>query len=259
MKLIRSRDNPLIKSLVKLGASSRERRRSSTTLLDGTHLIEAYREAGIGSVDVLAATESAMERSEVRRLLESTPSRETVILAEALLKHVSQVVTPSGVLAAVRTPDPGPIPARIDNAIFLEHIQDPGNLGSILRTALAAGVRQLFISPNSVFAWSPKVVRAGMGAHFRLSIHENVAAAEVAARAQGVVVATEPEAERTLYEEDLRGPVLWFFGNEGAGLSAEAASVARKRVRIPMPGPVESLNLAASVAICLFEQVRQRN
>ena len=258
-KLISSRDNPLVKSLIKLGASSRERRRSSTTLLDGVHLIEAYRDARMGTADVLAATECAMERPEVRRLIESTPARIKAVLAEPLLKHVSQVVTSSGVLAAVRTPDAGPLPERLDDGIFLEQVQDPGNLGSVLRSALAAGIARVLLSPGCVFAWSPKVVRSAMGAHFRLRIHENVDIGELTGRARGALIATEPKAARTLYESNLVRPVVWVFGNEGAGLSERAASAAQERLRIPMPGPAESLNLAASVAVCLFEQVRQRS
>jgi TrmH family RNA methyltransferase len=258
-KLVSSRDNPLVKSLLKLAASSRERRRCATTLLDGVHLIEAYRDARLGAVEVLAATECAMQRPEVKALLESTPARAKAILAEPLLKHVSQVVSSAGVLAAVRTPDPGPLPERVDDGIFLEQVQDPGNLGSVLRSALAAGIGRLFLSPGCVLAWSPKVVRAGMGAHFRLRIHENVDIGELAARARGALIATEPEAARTLYESDLRGPVVWLFGNEAAGLSERAAGAAQTRLRIPMPGPAESLNLAACVAVCLFEQVRQRS
>lgn len=258
MKVIRSRDNPLVRSLLKLGSSSRERRRSSTTLLDGVHLIEAWRDARIGMAEVVAASESAIERPEIRSLLESTPSLATVILAEPLLRRISQVVSSAGVLAAVKTPDPQPIPEVIDGGVFLEQVQDPGNLGSMLRSALAAGVPRVFLSPGSVLAWAPKVVRAGMGAHFRLSIHENTDVAELARRCRGTLIATEPEARQTLYETDLRRPVVWLFGNEGAGLSERAGGVAQERVRIPMPGPVESLNLAASLAVCLFEQARQR-
>jgi len=110
-----------------------------------------------------------------------------------------------------------------------------------------------------VFAWSPKVIRAGMGAHFFLSIFEGVDVDEYAHSFRGSMVAMEPRARASLYELDLRGPVAWVFGNEGAGLSEGARRLAAHRVRIPMPGPAESLNVAAAVAICLFEQIRQRS
>jgi TrmH family RNA methyltransferase len=140
---------------------------------------------------------------------------------------------------------------------MLEGIQDPGNLGSILRSAAASGLRHVLLSPGSVFAWAPKVVRAGQGAHFFLSIHENIAFRDMRTRVRARVIATEPEARASVFEADLRGPIAWMFGNEGAGLSPQAAALATERVRIPMSGQAESLNVAAAVAICLFEQMRQ--
>ena len=131
-------------------------------------------------------------------------------------------------------------------------------MGSILRTAVAPGTRQVFLSRTSVFAWAPKFVRAGMGAHFFLSIYEGLDLAEVGRSFGGTIIATAPRAPISLYDVDLRGDVAWLFGNEGAGLSSEAKAIATKQVRIPMPGPAESLNVAAAAAICLFEQIRQR-
>jgi TrmH family RNA methyltransferase len=146
----------------------------------------------------------------------------------------------------------------VSGCLLLENIQDPGNLGSILRTAVAAGTRQIFLSGSSVFAWAPKVVRAGMGAHFFLSIYESVDLAAIARAFPGRIVATAPRATTSLYDLDLRGEVGWLFGNEGAGLSPEAKGMSAVQVRIPMPGQAESMNVAAAAAICLFEQVRQR-
>jgi TrmH family RNA methyltransferase len=141
---------------------------------------------------------------------------------------------------------------------MLESLQDPGNLGSMLRTAVAAGIRQVFLGPGCVFAWAPKVLRAGQGAHFGLSIHERAALPLLAARFPGLVVATDPHADASLYDLDLTGLVAWVFGGEGTGVSPELAARATVRARIPMPGPAESLNVAAAAAVCLFEQVRQR-
>jgi len=114
------------------------------------------------------------------------------------------------------------------------------------------------LSKGSAFAWSPKVLRAGQGAHFGLAIRENVALVEVLAAFKGAVVATEPGAPVSVFDLDLRGPVAWIFGNEGAGISGALAEQATHRARIPMPGGAESLNVAAAAAVCLFEAVRQR-
>src|SRR5262249_12896873 len=135
---------------------------------------------------------------------------------------------------------------------------DPGNLGSILRTAVAAGGTQGFLSRSSGCAWAPQVVRAGMGGHFFVSIYEGVDLAENAPAFSARGIAPAPRAARSLYDLDLRGEVAWLFGNEGAGLSSKAKGMATTEVRIPMPGQAESMNVAAAAAICLFEQVRQR-
>jgi TrmH family RNA methyltransferase len=259
IKRIASRDNASYKSLAKLASSSRARREHRAALLDGPHLVEALRASG-GTADTLVASESGYAREEVRRLFERTPARSRVLLADRLFGALAQVATPTGILAVVRTPETRPLPAQSDDCLLLEAIQDPGNLGSILRTAVAAGVRQVFLGGGSVFAWSPKVLRAGQGAHFFLAIYEDVPLAALADRFAGTVVATDPRAERVVFDLDLaRPPVAWIFGSEGVGLSAGLAAAANARARIPMPGPAESLNVAAAVAICLFEQVRQRS
>jgi TrmH family RNA methyltransferase len=257
VKAIRSRNNPAVKALVKLAGSSRERRRTGTTLLEGEHLVRAYRDSG-AVAETIFAGESAFASPQIRELVESAPARERLLLGDALVAQISQLVSASGVAAVVRAPDPGPIPRTVSTCLLLEDVQDPGNLGSILRTAVAAGVAQVFLSPGSVFAWAPKVIRAGMGAHFHLAIFEDVDLEEVARACTGRIVAMELRAGASLYELDLKGAVAWVLGNEGSGLSATVLRLATDRVRIPMPGSAESLNVAAAAAICLFEQLRQR-
>ena len=257
LKLIRSRDNPQVKALAKLATSSRERSKTGTTLLEGEHLVRAYRESG-GKAETIFAAETAMAKPEIRALLESAPADARFVLADRLVDQISQLVSAAGVGAVVRTPKPAPLPRTLASCVLLENIQDPGNLGSILRSAVAAGIAQVFLSRNSVFAWSPKVLRAGMGAHFFLSIFEAVDLAEVARGFPGRIVAMEPCAQPSLFDLDLKGPVAWIFGNEGAGLSESVLRLATHRARIPMPGSAESLNVAAAAAICLFEQLRQR-
>ncbi len=258
MRTLRSRDNPLLKQLIKLSGSSRERRLSGTAILDGEHLIEAYCEARSEPLELIIASETGIQRAAISRLLESAPARARALIEDRLLSQISQVVTSSGILALIKTPQAADLPVRIDDGIFLEGIQDPGNLGSILRSALGAGLRNVFLSGGSVFAWSPKVIRSGMGAHFHLAIHENVELHEIQERATGAIVATQSRAGQSIYEANLCGPVIWMFGNEGAGLSLAAQEASSLNVRIPMAGYTESLNIAAAAAICLFEQSRQR-
>jgi TrmH family RNA methyltransferase len=257
VKVIQSRENPQFKALVRLASSSRERRRAGSTIIEGEHLVRAYQESG-GIAETILASESAFSKSETRALVESAPASSRVVLADALLARISQLVSAAGVAAVIRTPQPGPAPQVAASCVLLEGVQDPGNLGSILRTAVAAGIHDVFLSRDSVFAWAPKVIRAGMGAHFSVSIFQDIDLGELARAFPGLVVATEPRAAVSLYDLEVKGPVAWVFGNEGAGLSAEIGRTATHRVRIPMPGPAESMNVAAAVAVCLFEQVRQR-
>jgi RNA methyltransferase, TrmH family len=257
VKAIRSRSNPAVKALIKLAGSSRERRRTGTTLLEGQRLLRAYGESGHRAETILAS-ETALADAATRAFVERFQAGERLALADGVFAAVSQLASAAGVAAVIRTPDPGPVPKPVSGCLLLENIQDPGNLGSIMRTAVAAGTRQIFLSRESVFAWSPKVVRAGMGAHFFLSIYEGLDLAEIARSFGGRIIATAPRAAASLYDIDLRGDVGWLFGNEGAGLTPDAKSVATTQVRIPMPGQAESLNIAAAAAICLFEQVRQR-
>ena len=257
MKLVRSRDNERIKLLARLIASSRERRKQGATVLDGEHLLQAFEASG-GVAQAVIITESAMSRPESRRLAESMPAQERLLVSDQVLAHLSQVVTASGILAVIRTPDLPAQSQEVPASIALEDIQDPGNMGSIFRSAAAAGIRHAYLSAGCVFAWAPKVLRAAMGAHFSLTIHEQCDLPALLAQSRIPVLATLPLARTSLYDTDLRSPSVWLFGNEGAGLRAETLSCVTQQVSIPMPGIAESLNVAACAAICLFEQVRQQ-
>ena len=257
MKHIQSRDNHLLKMLAKLATSVRERRDSGLTLLDGDHLIEAYAKSG-GTANVLAISETALTRAHQKALFECCPAQTRLVLADWLLGAISPVATASGMVAAIPVPKPGPWPELAETCLLLEDIQDPGNLGSMLRTAAAAGLRHVALSDGCASAWAPKTLRAGMGAHFRINLHENADLVALASAFPGKVAATGPRSKTTLYASDLRGPVAWLFGNEGAGLSSALSRCAGERLAIPMPGEIESLNVAGAVAVCLFEQVRQK-
>lgn len=257
MKKITSADNPRFKGLLRLMQSARERRNAGLSLLDGVHLVSAYREH-VGPPEEVAVAASALDNPEIAGLLSALGSAPVIVLADGLFGQLSTVASPTGIVAAVRTPRALTAPARLETCVMLEDIQDPGNLGSILRTAAAAGVRQVFLSPHSVHCWSPRVLRAGMGAHFALGIYEQADLSALAARFPGTVVATDARARRSIYDLDLAGPVAFVLGNEGAGLSPALAGAAHVTASIPIARGVESLNVAAAAAVALFERVRQR-
>jgi TrmH family RNA methyltransferase len=257
LKLIRSRDNPRFKVLRELATSTRERRKAGLALLDGAHLIAAYRASG-GVPEQLILSESGMANPEAAQLAAGASAQGALVLADILFNDVAQVATPTGIVALIRTPKPGPLPGRIERCVMLENIQDAGNLGSILRSTAAAGIATVLLSQGCAFPWSPKVLRAGMGAHFNLDIYDNADFAAAVHRLSGRLICTSGHARKSLYQADLRGPLAWVFGNEGSGVSPALSAAAAVQVRIPMPGKAESLNVAAAAAICLFEQVRQR-
>ena len=255
MKLIQSRDNPFFKELVKLGSSARQRGKAGVTLLDGAHLLAAYLDAGHQPRHILVNA-AALQDDEIAALLANLRDVSITQLHDKLFAELSELKTPTGILALIDLVPPSVSACRF--ALLLEDIQDPGNLGSMLRSAAAAGCDAVFLSPGCADAWSPRVLRAAMGGHFCLNIHEQQDLPRVAAEFAGKLLATTLQATRSLYECDLIGNVAFMMGNEGAGLSEELLALATHAVTIPMPGGVESLNAAAATAICLFEAVRQR-
>lgn len=258
LKALASRDNPFVRRLHALAHSARERRKLEETVLDGAHLVESALAAGV-PLRALVVSESGLLREEHQRLLATVPAEvPRYRLGDALFAHASPVESPSGLLATIAMPDAAPGEALTSSLIVLDGVQDPGNLGSLLRTAAAAGIRHALLGEGCAQAWSPRALRAGMGAQFALCIEE---ACPLLARLEdypGRCVATAlREDARPLYELDLRGPVAWLLGAEGQGLSPALLARADHCVTIPMAAGIESLNVAAAAAVCLFEQARQ--
>jgi TrmH family RNA methyltransferase len=259
IQTITSRDNPQYKQLRQLATSAQARRKVGRTLLDGVHLCEAWlQHRGLPALCV--AGEGARGNPEVVSLLARCEHAGglCIVLPDALFEPLSQVEQGVALLFVVDTPVADMSQVPLDStAVLLDGLQDPGNLGSILRTAAAAGVPRVFCGPGSVAAWSPKVLRAGMGAHFVLDIIEDVDLQALMRSAKVPVLATSLQADASLYEADLQAPAAWLFGQEGRGVAPDLLALATRHLIIPQQPQVESLNVAASVAICLFEQRRQ--
>ena len=255
MKLITSRDNLFFKELFKLSSSAKFRREENLTLLDGAHLLAAYLDSGKLPQHILLNA-AALRDAEISALLATLENVAVTQLDDKLFAELSELKTPTGILALIETIASVPIDTHF--ALLLEDIQDPGNLGSILRSAAAAGCDAVFLSQGCADVWSPKVLRAAMGGHFALRIHQQQNLLDVAKNFSGQLFATSLQATRSLYQCQLQGDIAFMVGNEGAGLSAELLALATHKITIPMPGKVESLNAAAATAICVFEAVRQR-
>lgn len=256
---ITSRDNPVFKRLKKLADSARARRDARMTLLDSEHLIDAYLNAGGQPHTLLRAASSPAERA--AGLAARCHAAKHLVLPDALFAELTPVATPTGVLAEAEWLQP-PAINTTPLVIVLEHIQDPGNLGAMLRTGAAAGATLAVLSANCHDAWSPKALRGGQGAQFVLPMQVDVDLPAWLNAFAGVSVALSLDdisnVEHDFYRMDFTGPLAFIVGNEGAGLSAPVMQAANTRARIPMPGKIESLNAAAALAVATFEAVRQR-
>ena len=256
-KYISSSDNTQFKQIKKLAKSSRERRKLGKTLIDGVHLIEALADAGLVPELILVAEHKYELDNEIMQCLQQFPQIEIAVVNQNLFASIAIVENSVGILAVISSKISDLRVAQVSQcAVLLENIQDPGNLGSILRTAAASGVDSVFLSKGCTEAWSPKALRAGMGAHFGISITENASLNHCAGQYK-IVVATSLDANTQIYDIELSENIAFIFGNEGAGLSTELRTLATHQVKIPMIGNVESLNVAAAAAICLYERVRQ--
>ena len=254
---IESAQNPALKHLAKLLRSARARREGGQAVLEGAHLLAACLQAG-GQVLQAYVPAHKMQQPETARLLARLPPERVVRTAGAALQKITSLTDAEEITALVALPPPAPFDGQAD-CVVLERIQDPGNIGTILRSAAAAGVGQAVLSADCADAWSPKVLRAGMGAHFalRLFVEPDLAAWRKQCRVPLLATALHRNSA-SLYGCDLRAPQAWLFGNEGAGVSETMLAAADRLVHIPMAGQAESLNVAMAAAVCLFEQVRQR-
>jgi TrmH family RNA methyltransferase len=261
LKAISSRDNPTYRHLLALAQQRKARASLSQTLLDGEHLVESALSAGCMPM-MLVFSESAPDS--LRNVwLQRLPNTPAFQLSASLFKALSPVDHPSGLMAVVPVPEPDAeaqaFSARAHNGciMLLDRIQDPGNLGALMRVAAATDCAHVFLSAGCTEAWSPKALRGGQGAQFGLSVHENCDLVALAKNHAGPVYAGLLGAKQSLFNLNLSGPVGFAFGNEGAGLSDALRAVCAPFV-IPMSGGVESLNVATAAAVCLFERVRQR-
>jgi RNA methyltransferase, TrmH family len=241
MAVLGSRDNPKVKRWRKLAADARYRRAEKRALIEGPHLLAAALERGIKPVAVLV-TEEAAGKAEIAALLGSKP----VMLTKGVFGSIVDAETPQGVAAEIEIPS-----ARGDGrTVFLEGVQDPANVGAIIRSAAAFGVGRVVLDRACADPWSPKALRAGMGGHFALRIEETQDLAAQIDACKGTVACTVPRGGMPLAEVPA---AAWVFGGEGRGLSEDLIRRADFRVTIPMAAGTESLNVAAAAAICLYQ------
>jgi RNA methyltransferase, TrmH family len=256
--MLTSLQNPLVKQIKQLHRA-KARREQQLFLVEGTHLIEAACIADRALVTVCHTLDWQLRYPELYLQIEQRTQRLEVVSPE-VLRAIATTVEPDGIIATVERSSTA-APAFHQLGLVLETIQDPGNLGTIIRTAAAAGADGLLLSANSVDLDHPKVLRASAGQWFRLPMttSPDLPAAIASYRQQGFqIVATLPTADRTYWDVDFRQPTLLLLGNEGAGLSPDLAALADYSVQIPLAVGVESLNVAIATALLLYEAKRQQ-
>lgn len=248
--MISSRDNPRVKRWAKLVQDARARREEGRVVLEGPHLVEEALRAGVEPMALLVS-ESALEREEVRKLV---GKREAIVLKDHVFKALADAETPQGIAAEIAIP-------RVEgkgDSVFLEGVQDPANVGAIVRTAAAFGIGEVVLDRGCADPWAPKALRAAMGGQFKLAIRQISELGEAVESFAGTTLGTVLAGGKTLADVELKGRLGWIFGAEGQGISDDTGRRARERVRIPMQSGTQSLNVAAAAAICLYEAFTRR-
>ena len=255
MIVIRSGDNSRVKAWAKLARDAKERREHGLALIEGIHLVETFFQRG-GVPGSLIVSESAVARAEISRLVNQSRV-DPVVLADNIFKRISDAEAPAGIAAEIAIPAARVDPAASAGCIFLDGLQDAGNVGTILRTAAAFGVADVMLGRGCADPWSPKALRAGMGGHFFLRISPSADLAADVRVFGKISVCTAAHGGVALGALDLAGRVGWIFGSEATGVSDAVATLATHRATIVTPGGAESLNVAACAAVCLYERQRQ--
>ena len=236
MTVIRSRDNARVKRWTKLATDSSFRKREGRVLIEGPHLVAEALQAQLG-----------LKKKEVQELL---GRREPVVLGDRIFGVVADAETPPGIVAEIAIPRP--LDASSKPAVFLEGVQDPANIGAILRSAAGFGVGEVVLDRACADPWSPKVLRAAMGGHFKLALRQVADLAVCVEDFDGTAICAVSSGGMPLRKLALRGRIGWIFGAEGKGVSEALARRAATTVTIPMAPGSESLNVAAAAAICFY-------
>lgn len=248
--------NPHIKLLRSLAANRKDRRRERLFVIEGVRLVEEALNSDAAFTLVVYDPAHLRQTEGGRELLREFDDQHGCYPATAaVLAAAADTVTPQGVVAVVEWPELAVQPGGLQ--LILDAVQDPGNVGTLLRSAEAAGVSQVICVTGTADVWSPKVVRAAMGTHFRLPISQDVGWDELTLDAPHIYAATM-DATLPYYAVDWRQPSVLVIGNEANGVSAEALSRATRTLGIPMDSAVESLNAAVAGSVILFEAARQR-
>ncbi len=256
IELIVSDKNQTVKLAKALLTQARQRKKQGQTILEGTHLIDAALRSDYPFVQILLA-ESAHKHPEVQQILTRLPTYTSILtLSDTLYQSIRSLGTGIDMMAMINIPAPSLSIVNYD-CLILNDVQDSGNVGTLLRTAAAVGINTVLCTSGTAQAWSPKTLRAGMGAQFALNIYEGLGNQDILDYVRVPLLATSSHTDTLIYEHDLSAPVAWIMGHEGQGVCDELMQCATP-IALPQPNGQESLNVAIAGALCLYETLRQR-
>ncbi len=250
---ITSKDNAVLQRLRKLSQDGSAYRKLGSIWLEGDHMARACVQRS-HPVNLAVLTEEAYAEAALRHLADAAPR--VLVVPTALFKTISGLESPAQIGFEVPHDPAQDLTPGLDSVV-LDRLQDAGNVGTILRSAAAMGFRQILALKGTAALWSPKVLRAGMGAHFGLKLIEGLAVSDLG-RLAVPLVATSSYAQAQLHRIALPQPCAWVMGHEGQGVQDELMQRCTLTVGIPQPGGEESLNVGSAAAICLYESARQR-
>ena len=253
VKHIRSRDNPLLVRLRKLAAEPAAYRKLGLVWMEGEHLCSAWLQRG-GVVVQAVVTEPGWDDPALRAL--ASRAAAVAVVPPALMAGISMLESSPSIACCIPWAGAGELQPGAPSVV-LDRLQDAGNVGNLLRSASAFSFTQVIALKGTVALWSPKVLRAGMGAHFALRLVEGADEASLDALAVPLLAGSS-HAAAAIHQAQLPWPCAWVMGHEGQGVSTGLLSRCTQVVRIPQPGGEESLNVAAAAAVCLYESARQR-
>jgi len=254
--MITSSQNPKLKLVRALLGRAKERRESNAFVVEGVRLVEEAVKANWQFQFVLFSDGLSERGKELVKTLTANQI-EVEETSGDLLQNLSETETPQGILAVLPLSNL-PIPDSPNFVLIPDQIRDPGNLGTLLRTAAAAGAQAALLPPETTDAFAPKVLRAGMGAHFRLPIH-SMTWDEIREQIKDLHIYLADMNGRSCWETDLRQPLALIIGGEAEGASEEARKLTAQKIAIPMPGNIESLNAGVAGSVLMFEVLRQRS
>ena len=265
-ELITSDKNQSVKLAKALLSQARQRNKLAQTVLEGVHLLDAALRSGFNddhndhnnAFSQILVTESAKSHPEVQQILSRLATDIDILtLSDSLYKSIRSLGSGIDVMAIIKIPAPNLLEVTTD-CLILNDVQDSGNVGTLLRTAAAIGINKILCTSGTAQAWSPKTLRAGMGAQFALTIYEGLSSQDILDKVQVPLLATSSHTDTLIYQHDLRAPVAWIMGHEGQGVCNELMQCATP-IALPQPNGQESLNVAIAGALCLYETLRQRH